>query len=128
MPIVIQQEDNFLQSYHLESDGNILMIPFYRIRKKFMVDNFLSKCLKSWRLYQVDWDFSYGAGIFVKGKLPALLAKVFLFFNHKIYWQILIHKMLWRLHLIKISDDEEFSWRKNFKPIILFKNSFGKLN
>lgn len=115
MTIIYTQEDNWTGSYSLKRDGNICKIPFYYIGKNILRDEFMSKCLISWKLHQVDYRFDMKSGVYVKGVIQAKIAKTILWVKYKMYYRFFY--LLYKLDLISDRNGEYFSWSKHFRPL-----------
>lgn len=116
MPITYYQEDKWTGIYSLEPDKKIWGISVYLISRRDMRDEFLFKCIKSWRLVEVEYLLSYSASYFAKKGIKAEILRVRLALV-KIYWWFLREIFYKRLHLIDPKTGCIFTWKKDFKPL-----------
>jgi len=119
MPIIYHQKDKWTASYSLEADERRLhLIPIYWISEQDVRDEFLSKCIKAWKLEEVDWDPLRRRGCYAKTGIQAFIVRRLVRLGHYYWWFIgeILYK---RLHLISRKGREGymFSWREDFKPI-----------
>jgi len=112
MPITYYQEDEWTASYNLEPDKRFWGIPVYRVDNCMKADSFLSQCLKSWRLVEVEYLPEYASSYFVKRGIQARMLR-FRLVLVKIYWKFI--QLCWGLGFVDTGVGELFSWRDFYR-------------